>query len=122
MVLRQFLRYASVGVANTAVHFAILGMLVEMAGWHPLLSNAVAFLVASALSFQLNARFTFVRPAGWGGYVKFVGVALLGLAISSAAMHSAQRLGWHYVPGAALGMAASVSIGFVLTRALVFAR
>ena len=122
MALRQFLRFALVGVANTAAHFAVLVMLVEGAGWRPLPGNAAAFILASALSFQINARFTFESSAHWQRYLKFLAVSVVGLGVNSAAMQAGQSMGLHYLMGASIGVVASVVLGFVLNRTLVFAR
>lgn len=116
----QFLRYALVGAANTATHVTCLLLLVEAAGWPPLAGNTLAFGVASALSFVLNARFTFGGPLQWPRYPRFLVVASIGLALQALAMHLAQRVGWHYLVGAVAGIAAAVLVGFVLNRRLVF--
>lgn len=54
----RFLKFLLVGLFNTAVGVALIagGILV---GLHPLVANALGFLVGLCISFLLNSRFTF---------------------------------------------------------------
>lgn len=118
----QLLRYCLVGVGNTFAHFAVLMALVEGAAAAPAVANVLAFVAANALSFVMNSRFTFASRLGWGRYLKFLAVSLLGLAINYLTMRAAEALGLHYLVGAAAAIVLVIGIGFALSRAVVFRR
>lgn len=122
MLRGQLLRYCLVGVGNTLAHFALLVALVEAARMAPAVANVLAFAAANALSFVMNSRFTFASRLGWGRYLKFLAVSLLGLAINYLTMQLAQALGLHYLAGAAVAIVLVIGIGFGLSRAVVFGR
>lgn len=122
MLRSELLRYCLVGAVNTLTHFLILIGLVEWIGLPPALGNVFAFLLANMLSFLWNSLFTFSSKLGLTRYLKFLGVSLIGLVISYYTVRLAGSLGWHYLVGAAIGIALNIAIGFVLSKKLVFAR
>ncbi|MFJ2975553.1 GtrA family protein [Kluyvera sp. NPDC087067] len=71
-MLKLFSRYVSVGVLNTALHWACFGVLFSLFGLNQAISNLVAFSVAVTFSFFVNARWTFKTKATTGRYVAFV--------------------------------------------------
>lgn len=86
----QVFRFSLIGVVNTAVDFAVFATGV-MLGFAPLAANVVAFAVANAGSYVMNARLTFRRdgepsPFLWRGYALFAAAHLMSLAISTAAL------------------------------------
>ncbi|WP_338561926.1 GtrA family protein [Erwinia sp. E_sp_B04_7] len=69
---KLFARYASVGVINTAVHWAVF-FAVHASGVNQAFSNMSAFFVAVTFSFFANARFTFRGKATTGRYLIYLG-------------------------------------------------
>ena len=64
-LFKTFSIYTLIGIGNTAVHWAVFGVLFALCGLTQAVSNTVAFLVAVTVSYFLNARFTFkVQPRG----------------------------------------------------------
>jgi putative flippase GtrA len=59
MAVRQALRFAVVGSAATAVHYVIALGLVSAIGWSPRWANLGGFLVAFAVSFVGQWKWTF---------------------------------------------------------------
>jgi putative flippase GtrA len=83
--LVQFIKYAIVGASNVALFLAIFNGLRTL-GVHVLLSNAVAFLVASVNSFFWNKRWAFrdTRTRGvMAQYLTFLAFTLVGLSINT---------------------------------------
>ncbi len=80
---RQFWLFALVGVANTAVDFALLNVLTKSFGWPTISANIVSTTVALALSFTLNSKGVF--PDGSASRKKqallFIAVTLFGLYV-----------------------------------------
>lgn len=84
---KRLLLFGGVGVANTAMDFAVfIGLMT--AGLSPVLANVGGFVAANAQSYFLNAQLTFRedgRPAQMSikGYAKFAGAHLVSLLIST---------------------------------------
>lgn len=57
--MSRLLRFGLVGAAAAAVHLAMVSLLVALGGWHPLVANVVAFLVAFCVSYAGHAGWTF---------------------------------------------------------------
>lgn len=55
----QVLRFALVGVANTALGYAVIFGCMYGLGWGALASNVAGYAVGLVVSFTLNRRFTF---------------------------------------------------------------
>ena len=56
---RHLLRFGAVGAFNTAVDFAVFGLLVGLAGLSPYYANLLAFAAAVLCSFVLNRNWSF---------------------------------------------------------------
>lgn len=73
----MFSRYVVVGVANTAIHWAIFFVFFQFLGQDQSVSNLIAFIAAVTFSFFVNARFTFRSAISSTRYLLYVG--FLGL-------------------------------------------
>ncbi|WP_313328333.1 GtrA family protein [Pseudomonas qingdaonensis] len=83
----KFLKYASIGVLNTGIHWGIFGALAAL-GLGQSKSNVIAFLCAVTFSFLANAKVTFQARASairYGLYVSFMG--FMAFAFGGAADH-----------------------------------
>ncbi|MDO8463229.1 MAG: GtrA family protein [bacterium] len=83
---RSFIRYATIGVSNTALNFGMYAALTRgTTFWraHYLAANALAFVVAVTWSFFWNKRWSFGnRERRYGvQYAKFILVTVVGLGI-----------------------------------------
>lgn len=58
-MMRQFFRFLLVGVANTAVGYAIIFFVMYLVGASPEVSNFVGYFSGLLLSYVLNRHFTF---------------------------------------------------------------
>lgn len=77
-------RFGLVGLAATAVHLAIVTVLIR-AGLAPLLANLLAFLCAFGVSFCGHYFWTFRSSVGIGRAVaRFFFIAVAGFLINSA--------------------------------------
>ncbi len=59
---RQVSYFIAVGCAAGLTHMTVVALLVELAGWHPLVSNVAAFCVAFCVSASGHSRLTFPQP------------------------------------------------------------
>lgn len=84
VIMRQFIKFAAVGVLNTMTSFIIYEIATRHFSLHPLMANPIAFIAAVTLSFTLNKSWTF-RDRGvkyTRQYTSFFIVSAVGLAIS----------------------------------------
>jgi putative flippase GtrA len=84
---RQFSVFFLVGLSATAVHYAILVILRELAGWPVNPATLLGFVCGGGVSYTLNRRHTFAsdRPhaeAGW----RFIVVTSIGFLMTWALM------------------------------------
>ena len=98
-MIKQVIKFGTVGVANTVLDFAVLNLLAGLLGWPVLISNTISFSVAVTNSFFMNKYWTFEDREGkthlqFGGFIL---VALVGLAVSDILVYwLAEGVGWHY--------------------------
>ena len=124
---RQLWRFLLVGGAGFCLDMAVLAGLLYGAGYNHsdrqlLLSRLAAFLAAVALTFVLNARYTFGARVRHANVTRYVLVQVLGAAINLGS-YTALVLG--PLPGAPLiamviGSAAATISNFLLSRRFVY--
>lgn len=92
--LRRLVRFAVVGVANTAIDFSLFAVLFYLLHWPLLPAHAAAFAVAVVNSYVCNKTWTFGdrRPARMEDGVKFLLVAICGLVTGSAVIALAAQV------------------------------
>lgn len=82
----RFVKFAIVGVLNTAVTFAVFNLTALGLGLPPLWANAIGWAAGFANSFAWNRRWTFAdRKAGSlsGTLARFAAANLLALGVST---------------------------------------
>jgi putative flippase GtrA len=92
----QLFRFAVVGVFNTALHLAIVGLLTQRFELSQLVSNVAAFVVASSFSFIANSVWSFEVKLQARRFARFQVVGLLGLMASAVVGYMGDVFGWHY--------------------------
>lgn len=113
----QFLRYALIGVFNTAIHGAVMTLLVKGGTMRLAIANATAFLCAVTFSFFANAHWTFtstVSPSRYLTFVVFMGCLAYGTGYVGDKLKA---------PGAVVFCfftVLSLAIGFAFSRHFVF--
>lgn len=115
-MFRLFARYASVGVINTLIHWAVFAA-IYACGYTQSLSNLAAFCVAVTFSFFANAKWTFNAEATTTRY--FLYIIFMG-AMATAVGWMADRL--HVYPVMTLVIFSAISLvsGFVYSNFFVF--
>ena len=93
----QLFRFAMVGVLNTAIHLAVVGILTEVWGLSQLISNIVAYVAASSFSFIINSIWSFEVTPQARRYARFQIVGLLGVLVCAFLGWLGDVFGWHYV-------------------------
>jgi putative flippase GtrA len=121
-VAGQWLRFATVGAANTLLSWCVYAVLVRL-GLHYLLASSVAFAVGVVNSYSLNRRWTFRsrgrrRPEA----LRFVVVQGIGLGIDVGLLYAlVHGVGIHHLIAQALVFPAASTVTFLLSRHWAFA-
>ena len=108
-MIKLLSRYISVGIVNTALHWAVFGIMVYIMKNDQAVSNVVAFLIAVTFSFSAKAT--------GRGYVLFVGfMGLLSFISGQVSDH------YNISPLITLIEFSSISLvcGFLYSRFIVF--
>jgi putative flippase GtrA len=118
MIVKQFGRFAVVGLVATLVHVAVVVVLVEAAGSAPLLANAIAFALALAVSYAGNHQWTFrARGNHRRHFPRFATTAGLGLLLNQTIMYvMIEGLGQDYRVALALVVLVVPLLSFLLNR------
>ena len=126
----QTARFAVVGLAVTALHLAVLQLVLP---WSvPEIANVIAFLTATQVNFALSYSWTWSarRPVGSetaGSVLRrallFTGSATLRFGVNAVVFSAVHRLvGLDPVQSAVVATVASATANFVLSSRFVFAR
>ena len=118
-----FGRYLLVGLLATAIHYALLVALVELAGAAAAPSAAFGAACGALAAYAGNCRFTFPSGAAHARALpRFLAVAALGAAANGAIVWTGtQILGMHYLAPQVIATSIVVWSGFVLNRRWSFA-
>jgi len=114
--LNTFLRYASVGVLNTFVHWAVFA-LIFFSGFSQSISNVVAFCIAVTCSFFANARWTFKKEATTVRYMTYV-LFMGGMAFCVGWI--ADKINANPIVTLITFSAVSLICGFIYSKLVVF--
>ncbi len=120
--MQRFARYAVVGAAATAVHYAVLVACVRGAGWPAFIGSGVGAAVGAQVAFFGNRRFTF----GHAGRIdtawrRFQATAVVGAAAGMAIVAAGVALGLHYLLAQVVATGAGLVLTFAVNRAWTFA-
>ena len=87
MILRQFLKFAGVGVVGTAVQYTTLFVLVQFAGIYPVAASTAGFILGALVNYHLNYIYTFdSSKSHFEAMPKFFIVASVGLFLNGMIM------------------------------------
>lgn len=98
--MKQFITFATAGLAGTAAQYAVLTALVELAGVDPVAASLAGFAAGAGVNYVLAHRVVFrsQRPHA-EALPRFLAVAGSGFIINGLLMNVwVHRLGWPYLP------------------------
>lgn len=83
-IIKQFIKFAAVGVVNTAVDFLIFTVFLQYFHWHYLVANVAALVGGGTNSYILNRRWTFrsTDPRWHRQLIKFLLVLGVGFSLN----------------------------------------
>ncbi|CDH25637.1 GtrA family protein [Xenorhabdus bovienii] len=71
-MIKSFIKYVSIGVINTSIHWLLFAILMYQFNTTQATSNLVGFCAAVTFSFYANAKITFQKKATRKRYITFV--------------------------------------------------
>jgi putative flippase GtrA len=99
-MMPRLLRYAIVGVAATAAHYALLVVAVEVGHWPAWLASGAGAVFGAQVAWLGNRAFTFAHRGALGAsWWRFQIAAALGAAAGMAIVAATVALGVHYLVG-----------------------
>ena len=119
---RRLIRYGICGVINTAVDWAIFGLLRHLAGLPAYVSHGLGFIAGSLCGYTLNSRFTFREGRGRtkAQGAQYVGIDAVLFLSTSGLMKLMEDRGWN-IWLVEIGLTAGGAlIHYVLYKFLVF--
>lgn len=118
----QFLKFAAVGVSNTAITFAVYTALLKGAGVEYLAAAAVGFCCGAVNGYLLNGRFTFRGHQGGSlAPVRWAVVQGFGLGLNEALVYGlVDGLHAGKLAGQAFAVVFVVVVTFLINRSWTF--
>lgn len=82
------MKYAAVGISTFSIDLVLLFVLTDFFEIQYLASTAIAFLAAVSLNYLFSRRFAFkgTERKPMSGYINFVQIALVGIALTTCFM------------------------------------
>jgi putative flippase GtrA len=115
-------RYAGVGVAATAVHYALLTAGVELGGWRPAWAAGIGAAVGAQVAYVGNRWLTFEhRGPWWSSWWRFQGTAAIGVVASSTLVALGTQAGVHYLLAQVAATILAMLLTFAINRRWTFA-
>lgn len=122
--MKQFLRFAAVGVANTVVGYAVIFACMYLFEFSAVASNVIGYSVGLVVSYLLNRDFTFKSVAARAPeLLRFVSIFLVAyLANLGVLMLLIRQLNVHEGMAQILAGMAYFALFYLLSKYYVFAR
>lgn len=120
----QFIWFGLIGVVSTFTHVGTLVFFVELLNSSPIPASTVGFILAVAVSYVLNYRFTFNAQESHSVYFpKYLLTCIIGLSFNTGIMFlTVQVLGWWYLIGQLCTLAIVPIFNFTLNKFWVFSK
>jgi putative flippase GtrA len=111
-VTRQFGRFVTVGLSNTAISIIVYtGLLgVGVVYW---LSGGIGFAAGAINGYLFNRRWTFASPDSWRARIRYVVVQLAGLFGTAGLL-------WGFVSSARIGRVGAYAVVIPVVTAATF--
>jgi putative flippase GtrA len=121
VTIPALLRYTLVGAVATAVHYALLALGVEWAGWSAPTASGAGAMVGAQVAYAGNRLLTFGYRGGYAGsWLRFQGTALLGALVGMGVVALGVRLGLHYLFAQVCATLLVLGLTFAINRHWTF--
>jgi len=117
----QFLRYAGAGAVGTALHYAMLITLVQLARVDAVVASTAGAMAGALVNYVLNHRFTFASEKPHARALpRFALVSAAGVALNAAVMAGVLAVVPHYLVAQVVATGVVLVAGFVANRTWTF--
>ncbi|KWC09387.1 GtrA family protein [Burkholderia ubonensis] len=89
----RLIRFGVSGLCSTAIHALIASAMLALADATPVTANAVALVCATVFSYLANTLWSFSSTVQWSNLVRFLTVAVSGLAETMLLARGTEALG-----------------------------
>lgn len=108
-MIEQFLKFCIVGGSGVIVDFSITFVCKEWLRFNKYVANSLGFLCATSTNYTLNRIWTFhnQNPDITGQYLRFLGIALIGIAINNLTiylLHGRRGMNFYFAKLFAIGI------------------
>ena len=119
--MKRLARYALVGAAATAAHYALLAAAVEWGRWPAALAAGAGALLGAQVAFWANRHYTFAhRAPWWPAWCRFHVTAGAGALLGMLLVEAGVRAGLHYLLAQAAATVIVMGATFAANRAWAF--
>jgi len=118
----QFIQFAVVGAAATALQYLVLIVLFQLFLASPVSASAIGFVFGAVCSYLLNRQCTFRSQGAHRRLImRFALMAAAGLCMNNAVMYLGVRvLGFYYLIAQCIATCVTLGMNFVVARIWVF--
>ena len=120
---RRATAFVGIGAVNTIIDFSVFALLSQLVGLDLIVSNILAFLIAVANSYLLNALITFAdrrsRRGPFRSLTRFFCVAVVALVVSTAIVYVMSMVA-HPLIAKLIAVAGSTVVNYVGCYRFVF--
>lgn len=117
----QFLKFAFVGGAATALHYAIFLALVMFADVAPGVAAAIGACFGACVVYTLNRRYTFTTQRSHGQMIpRFVALSVLGALLNGAIVGWLTNAGLHFLLSQVVATILVLFINFVVSKKWIY--
>jgi putative flippase GtrA len=120
-IKRQFLRFVSVGMAGTALHYLVLIGLVSGLAWDPAKAAVMGASVGAISNYWLNHRYSFESHRHHREALpRFLLMAGLGVLLNGVIVKALTWAGTHYFIAQIVATTAVLGLNFFVSRKWIF--
>jgi putative flippase GtrA len=112
--VKRAIRFAITGLIVTGIHVLVAASIIHLVYPDQMLSNGIAFLVATTFSYLANTIWSFSNPITRANFLRFISVSSFGLLLAITVSGTAQHFDLHYMYGIALVACTIPPITFLL--------
>ncbi|NKB38847.1 MAG: hypothetical protein GKR93_17075 [Gammaproteobacteria bacterium] len=120
-MLKQGLRFAVVGIANSLMHAAVAVFAHQIGGFNAVESNICGFIIAFLFSFIMNTYWSFERKPSGQFFIRFLTVNLMALTYILVVSALSDNMNWTPITGIMLVVLVLPLISFLTHKYWTYA-
>jgi putative flippase GtrA len=119
--MNKLRRFLVTGALGTALHYGILGLLVETTTIIASIAAMIGASFGAIFNYYVNRKYTFVSTEPHrNAFPKFMLMSFLGVVISGLIVSGAVIMEWHYLIGQCVATLLVLVLNFTISNFLIF--